>query len=570
MSCSSAPYNSSRASAHRLVPLLLLAVALAVPVTADREDAERFRELKSRCEKAGALRSDRIEALSAMAELDHEPAVDYLIATLVREKDEKVVDAILAALIAHPTRAAVEGILGPALATLEPHQCEQVAAGLTDITDPKTIDWIVSKGWKAIPKFPAAAQAAYLEVAGRIRDPRVAKLAEKLLKKPCAVAGLVAAVRVLEEHKAYSATKKLAGMIKKAEPEVQLAILEALLTLGPADAVKSLEAALASDDWRVRVTAVDIIASQRNPGHFPMVTPLLNDPVTAVAVAVVEFLRLTGGPDAVEALIGALGDVEGRVQDDIAEALVRLTGKDHGTVAANWDSWWTANRDSAEIRGISREEYERIKEEQESSSTAVYFGLRVISNKVTFVVDCSASMGDVYEVTEKIKKKKKKGKTAVPEEEAAKTRKVRKQKIEVAREELTRVLEQLRLGTFFNIFQFNSLHERWKPELVEKDRKTLAAAKKYVKELAAGGMTNVYDALMDALSDPEVDTIYLLSDGMPTAGTITATEEILTRVVEANRLAKVKINTIGFHLDAGSKRFLKRLSEQNFGRFVSR
>ncbi|MFT4515858.1 MAG: Mg-chelatase subunit ChlD, partial [Planctomycetota bacterium] len=51
-------------------------------------------------------------------------------------------------------------------------------------------------------------------------------------------------------------------------------------------------------------------------------------------------------------------------------------------------------------------------------------------------------------------------------------------------------------------------------------------------------------AIMAAMEDPEVDTIYLLTDGVPTQGEVVDAEEILEAVMRENRTRQVIIHCI--------------------------
>ena len=63
-------------------------------------------------------------------------------------------------------------------------------------------------------------------------------------------------------------------------------------------------------------------------------------------------------------------------------------------------------------------------------------------------------------------------------------------------------------------------------------------------------------------NDPYVDTVYLLSDGHPTAGEKTETEDILRAVGGMNRLKGIQINTISIGTDS---ELMKKLAERNSG-----
>ena len=64
----------------------------------------------------------------------------------------------------------------------------------------------------------------------------------------------------------------------------------------------------------------------------------------------------------------------------------------------------------------------------------------------------------------------------------------------------------------------------------------------------------------------EIDTVFFLSDGMPTVGTWIDVEDILREVRDGNALRKVAIHTIA--IGKFDKVFMKRLAEENGGVFV--
>ena len=81
--------------------------------------------------------------------------------------------------------------------------------------------------------------------------------------------------------------------------------------------------------------------------------------------------------------------------------------------------------------------------------------------------------------------------------------------------------------------------------------------------------TNVFDTLEAALKDRRIDTIYLLTDGVPTRGRITEPGAILEEIGIQNRLRGVTIHCIAFGEES---KFLEDLAKQNGGqyRFVDR
>src|SRR5690606_20020863 len=96
--------------------------------------------------------------------------------------------------------------------------------------------------------------------------------------------------------------------------------------------------------------------------------------------------------------------------------------------------------------------------------------------------------------------------------------------------------------------------------------------------LRPNGPTNLYDALQAALGfggrglydkyyGAGFDTLYVITDGAPTAGPITDKLEIRKRVREANQLRKVAIHCITFG-DKNDTNFLGPMAEENGGRHI--
>lgn len=172
-------------------------------------------------------------------------------------------------------------------------------------------------------------------------------------------------------------------------------------------------------------------------------------------------------------------------------------------------------------------------------------------------------------------------------------------RMDIVKTELARTIEGLEPYVKFGIVSFATETKRWKKKLVPANVINKKSALDFCKRLeplggnskqdlaAAGlsgsadlsaGKTNTYAALSLALGIAdkgtnsreqylsEVDTIFFLSDGRPTHGKYIDTKEILSRVIEANKLRKVVLHTIA--IGNFSKGFMKSLAENNGGNFV--
>lgn len=229
-----------------------------------------------------------------------------------------------------------------------------------------------------------------------------------------------------------------------------------------------------------------------------------------------------------------------RIQYDLAAALAEKTGKSYGTQWKAWKYWFLKNEEG--------------NWENKSDDTAEYWGYKITSGHVVFVIDVSGSMQARY---------------------TSKTR------LDIAKEELLKVLDKLDDGMRFNIIAFNHEIKPFYAEgLVPANAKMKRVASKWVQDLVAEGGTNTYDALDMAFNKTEADTIYFLSDGMPSTGKYIYPFKIRMDVAAWNRDSVTQLHCIGLlvglhmsergsHLD-GAQDFLQDLSKANSGQCVIR
>ena len=66
---------------------------------------------------------------------------------------------------------------------------------------------------------------------------------------------------------------------------------------------------------------------------------------------------------------------------------------------------------------------------------------------------------------------------------------------------------------------------------------------------------------------PDVDTIFLLSDGAPGAGKYVATPDILRAVRRENQTRRIAIHCVSIGMDSD---LMKKLARENGGRYARR
>lgn len=564
-----------------LLTISILVTGSWIPLesTASGCSTDELQTLIRQFESERSLKAhERFTTMQKISEIETRESSEFL-AKVIRDPKEEtsMVESAIRMVSVHDNGVGLEAVFEKGLVQL-PERSHWVIRDCwdRDLND-EEVQYLVKTGLNLVSRLPVPAQSVALKIARKIEDPAAGKPLLKMLgNRRIPANNQVSIVEMIRRNRVEGATKKLAKMFKIDDPELQKEILLALRDLEAQDQSKTFHKALKSPHWPVRAVAADIFGATRDPEVIRSLTPLLRDNFLEVQLAAIHALRQIGGREVVEAFVDDFSRFEGRALDDVADALLWLTGEDFGTSRVSWEAWWQSKGKDAEIKGISRDDFDRIREESRNNTTGTYYGLRVISKFVTFIVDISGSMEEPYEV-DSVKlpggRKGKKGGTGVSEEDdgnkGGKKREVLP-KIEVARRELVRVLDGIPSGTQFNIIPFESSFTPWRPALVQMDDDVRLQAIEFVKQLNPRGMTNVFDTLASALEDPEVNTIYFLSDGAPTMGKITEPQGILDQIRELNAERKVKIHTIGFHLDPGAASLMRRLAEENHGDFVEK
>lgn len=225
--------------------------------------------------------------------------------------------------------------------------------------------------------------------------------------------------------------------------------------------------------------------------------------------------------DCVPVLIGRLEKEKvGRVIWDIVRGLKEMTGENLEADAAAWSHWWAVHGD--QFRMPPPGESAKRDADRQDLRTAVKAGLYgpIYSEKVAFVFDCSGSMLASTEL--------------------------QGSRFDVARKELIRTLENLSEHTYFNIYAFNDSVYAFDKGLQKAKPSTVEKAIQFVNRLVATGETNAHGGLQAAFKDPDVDTIYFLTDGSPTVGEISIPILIEQQVATWNQNRLVIIHAVGF------------------------
>ncbi|MBN1808246.1 MAG: HEAT repeat domain-containing protein, partial [Planctomycetes bacterium] len=313
--------------------------------------------------------------------------------------------------------------------------------------------------------------------------------------------------------------------------KVRVACAKTLGHYRVADAVPDLARHLSDSDPAVKAACLLALASIRDDSCAADVAKCLADKNISVRSAAARALAAFRRPEYVQDLIDALGREQTWAVEEITRALMLITGETLEG-ADDWHSWW--QKRSAGFAPPPLDQAAAVVERRRVM-TAEYYGVPIHSKRLIFVADISGSMQGP--------------------------------KIEEAKQQLTDAIKKFTPRTSFNIIFFSSTIRPWKNTLQSASPNNVKLAFDFIDNSFASGLTNIHDALAEALKDRYVDTIFLLSDGAATAGTVQAPDLIIESVSRVNRHRGVVIHCIG--IGDHDRFFLQKLAEENNGRYVT-
>jgi Mg-chelatase subunit ChlD len=325
-------------------------------------------------------------------------------------------------------------------------------------------------------------------------------------------------------------------LAEKQEPELLVAVLEALTRIRAGDEAwrKTLAGYATHADEGLRNSVLEALGKTRDATYVPTLVSGLAHPAWSTRLVAARALEEQHTLEGLGALCTRIALEQGRMRVELGEILTRMTGQPFRSDGKQWAGWWKdvgagyRFPSSAELAQLLRAQEDRAERLVSRSFRGVdvdsrFFGLRIASQRVAFVVDVSGSMEDPLPGS-----RANKGPT----------------RMEAAKRELVACFDALEAGTHFNIVTFSQGATSWKKEAVEATEQSFADAQEYVAELGALGGTNLYGGLELAFEDPEVDTIILLSDGEPSVGELTDPLAIREAVQGWLAQRKVVIHTV--------------------------
>lgn len=465
----------------------------------DKSEGERIKAIELIQGYANLQSTQRITNLLA----DEHPRVRHrAIKALAKLKDEKSIDWLCQTALKNSNdliRLAVANVLGY-------------------LKDKKTITSLLNALKDKNPEVRA--ESAYS--LGYIGDQNVFEELNSAYQKDSAWQLKASA---LESMVKLDSTKSL-ETIKKAltdkNYQVRMVALENILLLDKVEVIKALEKALSDIDWRIRVTAIEATQKIRTK-------------------------------ECITFLIKQLASEKGRLKLDILIALKDLTGKEFGSDIKAWQKWWDANKESFNIPNKSDKKEEKSYDTKvigDDTTSPKFYKVPILSQRIIFVLDLSGSMRD--EVKDDDKK-----------DDDKTTR------LDIAKKEMTKTISELNQSVFFNIILLGSdkvgIYDKkqkiWIQRLVEASSQNKAEATNFTNKQVARGWTNIYDALVYAFEDENVDTVFLLSDGGASRGIFISNDEIVFHIKKLNKFKKIMIHAIETEPSKKGSKLMHELAE---------
>lgn len=414
----------------------------------------------------------------------------------------------------------------------------------------------------------------------------------RAVKKNQDQANAAAVLRVLGGHQSVEAQLELLRACRTMPVELRVQAVNSMAKDATLDLTTTLVELLRDSEPNVRIAAANALGTALQPhvdeslGKHPEGNTLVlrdlaigkleellqKDQIWQVRSAAAFALAVMKCKPAIPALIHGLEAELVRKKDPWAmdlrlhKLLEGLTGQTvvRGSVKP-WQDFWAREGASFTVKPVSK----AGEPVAEANKYEKFFNLEVESDRVLFVLDFSGSMAEPVQLQARS--------TGAPPGEKT-------TKAQLVVTELKKLIMSLPDGALVNLVVFSDEVRIWRqeggrPALVKLDdeaRDDLLG--NFLDSLRPNGPTNLYDAMNKALDfggrglhdkyyAAGFDTLYVITDGAPTAGEVVDKDEIRRRVREANQLRKVAIHCITFG-DKNDTDFLKPMAEENGGRHI--
>ena len=435
-------------------------------------------------------------------------------------------------------------------------------------------------------------------------DPRVVEAAGRALGKMSSDESLTAMTAGLEHSDAKARTAatfgfahvkrswppavpKIVAVLKGGDDELRRAALQALANVKDPSTIDPLIDSLGDPVPALRIIAAQALGELKAEKAVPLLClQLKSSSDWVLQKAAADALAKIRSRDSIEPLIVCFETESGILLESVYKSLVAITGEDYSFESKFWRRWW--ERAKADWK-LPTDQQISEKKAKMAASLAQYKGpdkhkyqtIETLSKRMVFVIDVSGSMGDRITIPD----------DATQEEIDAFGSRV---KIDIAKRELIDLLGAIGSDVEFNIITFAGSAKPWQDNLVGAGMRTSAI--KFLSKLKAlqpassnnsrapstgddEQKTNLYAGILSAFGFADegapdwkkrgkVDTVFIVTDGVPTTGQVVDVPKLIDTVTEMNRTRGLTIHLVIF--DPFSAEQMKRLATNNGGQCVVR
>lgn len=400
------------------------------------------------------------------------------------------------------------------------------------------------------------------------------------------------AVEVLGRIKDEPVCEALVALTKSGPSQHRVLYVEALGALrnSPSAHRAALDLARDKDAW-IRAMAIWALGEHRTADALDTLLAALGDrqwQVQSAAVAAFPFisdkeaLRAKVVPKLVDYLEGSAG----RLREDCAYSLRKITGKNLGRDVALWRKW-IAEGDAAIAPKEPAAGGDAETPYGNQATKPHFYGMEVASTRFVIVFDRSLSMLDAIEIDkERLRRETSQRKAAVTGANAPKPGEDVnpddvgydipwwrvKTRLDLARYQAINLIAGLEPDQSFEMILFSTEVEPWMNRLVPATQANKQKAIAMLETIKADGETNTWGALAAAFemsaansrtgAAGQPDEIYFVTDGAPSKGDIQDGNQIYEAVVQLAKVQQMRVNVIGIGVNLT---FLRKMAVSTGG-----
>lgn len=323
------------------------------------------------------------------------------------------------------------------------------------------------------------------------------------------------AVRALGRLRVREGGTRASALKSHADPLVRANAVIAAALCDPKQFGKLVLSSLSDRDAGVRAALLEVLPAVVPESVGAASKSKITDPDWRPRLQATRNLCNIRDRDSLAALVLASGDARRVVREAAMAGLIQMTGKKF-TNGAAWKAWFEGEGASFVIPAAPSAAKDGA---AAPADTGVFFGLPIDSDHTAFFIDCGQTMSG-----------------NAPSGAGT--------KMEQVISELAATLKSLPAGVKFNVYAYATKVTPWKDKAQLLNDASIKAALDFLKSQKPAGNKDIYEAVRTALSDPDIDTVYLMSDGEPEVGLYVHYNRVVDHLSRRNILRKMVFHTV--------------------------